>query len=151
MRKKTIIFSVIGLVVIAGGIYGYKEYTRGQVDLENVKPQVTISAADLIKEFETNEEAANKKYLPKEEFIIEVNGDIREVKKDDGGKYTVVLKGAEGTMSSVQCAVDSTHNKEVTTLQPGTPVHIKGVVTGFNADELVGSDVFLARSVVAQH
>jgi len=148
MKRKTIIFSLLGVLLIAGGIYAYKEYTRGKKDLAKIEPRIKISALELIREFESDEAAANKKYLPMDEFIVEVNGIIREIKKDPKGHYTVVLKGGEGSMSSVQCAMDSSYNNQVATLSPEKDVSIRGVVTGFNADELLGSDVFLSRSVI---
>lgn len=150
MRKKTIIFSFISVIVLTGGYFGYKEYTRKKTDLSHVKAGLSIQSSDLIKEFESDEDAANKKYLPKEDFIIEVTGTIKDIRKDDKGRYTVVLQGDAGTLSSVQCAVDSTHNDAIQALQKGTTVSMKGVVTGFNADELLGSDVFLSRSVIAK-
>jgi hypothetical protein len=43
--------------------------------------------------------------------------------------------------------MDSASVKQAVNLQAGTNVIVKGVCTGFNADELVGSDVVLNRCV----
>jgi hypothetical protein len=37
------------------------------------------------------------------------------------------------------------HNEETENLVSGSKVTVKGVCTGFNADELLGSDVILNR------
>jgi hypothetical protein len=44
--------------------------------------------------------------------------------------------------------MDSVHNNEAAILQKGTHATMKGICTGFNKDELLGSDVILIRCVV---
>ncbi|MDX1954979.1 MAG: hypothetical protein SFU20_05555 [Chitinophagaceae bacterium] len=150
MKKRTILFSFIGLLVAAGALYGYLVYTKGNKDLANVKPALTIEAEKLVQEFTSNEKAANQKYLPKEEYIIDVTGTVKSINKDERGKTTLVLQASASDMSSVQCAIDSTHVKDLTVLSTGASARVRGVVTGFNSDELLGSDVFLARCVLIQ-
>lgn len=150
MKKRTILFSFIGLLVAAGALYGYLVYTKGNKDLANVKPALTIEAEKLVQEFTSNEKAANQKYLPKEEYIIDVTGTVKSINKDERGKTTLVLQASASDMSSVQCAIDSTHVKDLTVLSAGASARVRGVVTGFNSDELLGSDVFLARCVLIQ-
>lgn len=150
MKKRTILFSFVGLLVAAGAFYGYKMYTKGNKDLTKVKPSLTIGADYLVQEFSTNEAAANLKYLPKEEFIIDVTGTVKSINKDERGKMTLVLQASLTDMSSVQCAIDSAHVKDIAGVKTGSPAKVRGVVTGFNSDELLGSDVFLARCVLIQ-
>ena len=148
MSTKKKIYLGIAAAVLVGVLgvswYGYKEYTRRNKDLSETKADLQISAADLIKTFEANEQQANAKYLDK---IIAVTGNVKEVIKDEKGYYTVVL-GEEGSMSSVRCSMDSIHQTEAGKLVAGKQVIVKGACTGFNADELLGSDVILNRSVI---
>ena len=146
MTKKKIIFSAIVIAIISGGWYGYKEYTRKVKDLSKVKAHVQIHASDLIASFEKNEQASNSLYLDK---VIAVKGKVKTVEKDDKGYYSVVL-GEETGMSSVRCSMDSTHQDDVASLSKGAVITVKGACTGFNADELLGSDVILNRCVVQQ-
>jgi hypothetical protein len=44
--------------------------------------------------------------------------------------------------------MDSIHNKEAADVKRGIHIAMKGICTGFNADELLGSDVILVRCVV---
>lgn len=146
-RKRKIILFII--IVAAAGIawYGYKEYYRTNKDLTNVKPDVKISAAGLIMEYEKNDSIANAKYLDK---IIETNGNIKVIEKDDKGYYTIVLSDA-GNMSSVRCSMDTAHQDDAARLTVGSSAIVRGVCTGFNKDELgLGSDVILNRCVVVQ-
>lgn len=62
---------------------------------------------------------------------------VKEVIKDDKGFYTVVL-GDTASMSSVRCAFDSVHNSEAAG-NSGRVIALKGICSGFNADEMLGS------------
>src|SRR5215470_13805342 len=99
MSRKKIIILVI-LAILAFGIwYGYSEFTRTNKDLSKVKADVATGAMDLIKEYESNDSVANKKYLG---MVVEVNGTVKQVVKDDSGYYTVIL-GDTANMSSIRC------------------------------------------------
>jgi len=134
------------VVTIGLGVWqGLKEYNRKNQDLQNVKADIKISAMNLIHEYEANDSASNQKYLGK---VVEVDGNIKEVKADEKGFYTVVL-GDTSSLSSVHCSMDSTHQKDAAKLVPRSSTTVRGSCTGFNKDELgLGSDVILNRCVI---
>jgi hypothetical protein len=145
--KKQRLFLLV-LFVAGGGWYGYREYTRTNQDLTNVKADVKIVASALIHEYETNDSAANKKYLGK---VIEVDGNVKKVEKDEAGLYTVVLGDTAG-LSSVRCSVDTLHRQDAAQLIIGSSAIVRGACTGFNKDEMgLGSDVILNRCVIIQN
>lgn len=145
-RKKTILLII--LIVVAGvAWYGYREFSRTNKDLGKVKPDITITSAALIGDYEANDSIANKKYLGK---VVEVSGTVKEVNKDNGGYYTVVL-GEAGSLSAVRCSMDTTHQADAAELAPGSSVMVRGACTGFNKDEMgLGSDVILNRCVIVK-
>ena len=132
------------LIISIAAIYIYKEYNRTHKDTSKLKPDYSVTASNLINEFESDEQSSNKKYWDK---VIEVEGVTKELVKDEKGFYTVIL-GDPATMSSIRCSIDSSHNKEITSIITGKKIKLKGICSGFNADELLGSDVILVRSVV---
>lgn len=144
MKKKSILLCFIAVAIIGGAWFGYNEYNRKVKDLADVKAQVTVQTNELITAFEKDEKAANTQYLDK---IIAVHGKVRSIEKDDHGYYSIVL-GDSSSMSSVRCSMDSVHVKEVSSIKEGIEVIVKGACTGFNADELLGSDVILNRCVL---
>ena len=146
MRKKKIIAVTVVSALLCGGWYGYKEYTRKVSDLSKVKADMSLHALELISAFEKNEDLSNANYLDK---IIEVGGNVKEIERNDNGHFTVVL-GEELQLSSVRCSMDSTYQERLGQLRKGSSVTIKGACTGFNTDELLGSDVILNRCVVNQ-
>lgn len=145
-RKKFIRYIVLPLVLVLGGaaLYIYNEYNRTHKDTAKLKPDFIVTATDLIKEFETNEQSSNTKYWDK---VLRVEGMIKDLAQDEKGFYSIIL-GDTASMSSVRCSVDSSHNAEAMVLRKGSQVTVKGICTGFNADALLGSDVILVRSVV---
>jgi len=145
-RKKILRYIVLPLLLIltAAAIYIYKEYNRTHKDTAKLKADYAVTATGLLKEFTDNEQLSNKKYWDK---VLRVEGTIKDLIKDDKGFYSIVL-GDTGSMSSVRCSVDSNHSAEAVSLQRGSMIAVKGICTGFNADELLGSDVILVRSVV---
>lgn len=145
-RKKIIRYTLLAILLIAAAaaIYIYKEYNRRHKDTARLKADYSLSATGLIKEFETNEAASNKKYLDK---VVRVEGMVKALERDEKGFYSVIL-GDTSSMSSVRCSIDSVHGPEAAGVKKGNTLAIKGICTGFNADELLGSDVILVRSVL---
>jgi hypothetical protein len=145
-RRKIIRYIIISLLIIiaAAALYIYKEYNRTHRDTALLKPDYSLTATNLIKEFETDEAASNKKFWDK---VIRVEGVVKDVIKDERGFYTLAL-GDTTSMSSVRCSIDSLHSNEAATIRKGSLAAVKGICSGFNSDELLGSDVILVRSVV---
>jgi tRNA_anti-like len=148
IRKKRFVRPVVLLILVTigfGAWQGYKEYYRLNRDLSTVDADIKISATDLIHDYEKNDSASNKKYLGK---IVEVTGYVKDVKKDEVGNYTIVLGDSSG-LSSVRCAVDTTHQQDAASLSIGSSAIVRGNCTGFNKDEMgLGSDVILNFGVV---
>jgi hypothetical protein len=147
MKRKRIIYRVIAitlLLFIGIGLYAYKEYNRKNVDIADTKPAYEMSEMELIKEFSQDQNASNKKYLGK---LMEISGNIKKIDTDENGYHTIIL-GSSVNMNSVRCSIDSSFNKEAHSLIVGSPITIKGICTGYNADDLgLGSDVILNRSI----
>ncbi len=104
-----------------------------------------MAAAELVKEYESNDAASAEKYNGK---ILEINGRVKAVEKDDKGCYTVVI-GDNTSMSSVRCAIDSTHQDKASGLINQSSVTVRGACTGYNKDEMgLGADIILNRCAV---
>ncbi len=147
MKRKTLFRYVLlpALILLgATAFYIYKEYNRTHKDTAELKTDYSITASEFIQEFLTDEQAANKKYWDK---VIAVKGLVKNIEKDGNGFYSIIL-GDTLTSSSVRCTLDSIHNKEAELVKKGEETMMKGICAGFNADELLGSDVILVRSVV---
>lgn len=144
--KKRILLAVL-LIIVAAGIYIYKEYNRTNVNISTEKPAFTVSASELIIAFSGDDSIAGRKYVGK---IISVTGMVKNVYQDDRGYYTLSL-GDTSSMSSVRCSVDSMYTKRAASIKPGMNVVVKGNCTGYNEDELLGLDVIVNRCVIEEN
>ena len=141
--KKRILVAIV-LVIAAAAFYIYKEFNRTNINIASEQAAFTLTASELINEFNSNDSSAGKKYVGK---VIAVSGRVKNTDKDERGYYTVSL-GDSSSMSSVRCSIDSMYTDRVTAIRPGMTVTIKGNCTGYNADELLGLDVIVNRCVV---
>lgn len=145
--KGRIILAVI-ILAAAAGVYAWKEFNRKNKDLSDVKPAHSVQATAWIGEFAANDSAANAKYMGQ---VVSVDGMVRQVEKDEEGKYTVVL-GDTADMSSIRCAMDSVHAHHATALKSGQTVKVKGIYIDFTKDDMgLGSDVKMNRCVIAKN
>jgi uncharacterized ion transporter superfamily protein YfcC len=142
MRYK-IILLVTALIVIAAGAYFY--VNRKTQSLTDSNADFKISAVKFLEEYSSDQVLSDKKYLGK---VIQVEGNLKEIERDDKGSLTFVL-GDLTSMSSVRCSIDTTVVIDESAYPVGTAVSLKGECTGFNADDLgLGADIVLNRSVI---
>lgn len=125
MNKKLKIILLVLLVVIIGGsavaYYMWNKPNRSVANEEGIK----VTAAQLVKEYQANETAANSKYLDK---AIQVTGKVNEVGKNQDGKATVML-ASEDEMTGVFCTL-----KENEDIKGGSTITIKGFCSGMLSD-----------------
>jgi uncharacterized protein (DUF1330 family) len=147
MKTKSILrYSIIFALLFAATavFYGYKEFNRKTKSVGEQKATFSLKQEDLLKEFSADEKAATQKFGGK---VLEVNGTVKLVETDESG-YTTVVLGDSASLSSIRCSIDSTQMQTAISMQPNTTIIIKGVCTGYNADELgLGADVILNRCV----
>lgn len=144
-KKKNLLLLALAFLSLAGGaaVYTYSEFNRKAPDLSNARAAHIVTATELINAFTANETESNAKYLSQ---IIEISGTLKKTDQDEKGNRILVL-GDAASMSSVRCSIDSLHNSGET-LAPGSQIKIKGICTGYIADDLgIGSDVILTRCV----
>ena len=149
MSRMKIIMLLLLVTVAAGAFTGYVLFNKKVKNLAEVKPDLSISATELIKKFETSEEEATKEFISKkDEMIIAVSGTVKNIINDEKTGYTIML-GDNSVYSSVQCSIDSLYGLQAGLLKKGMPVTIKGAITGFKADDLgIGAAVILNRCVI---
>ena len=125
---KKILLILLGLGVI-GAAVGVSMWNKPHKNMETAKADVAIQAADLYNEYNTDENAANAKYLDK---TIAVTGKVKEVTTDDGGATKLTLE--TGSDFGVLCELDPMTKHARTDFQPGENVTFKGLCSGFNFD-----------------
>lgn len=153
MKRKKRTGYIIGIVLLLGIlaiIYGYIEFNRKNSSISNEQPDYILNTNELLEAFNTNEEAATKKYNGK---ILQVTGMIKSAEKKPDNGLMIVL-GDHSSSSSVQCSIDSSSVPEASKrISLNQVIHIKGICTGYLADDSglgIGSDVILNRCVIVK-
>ncbi|MFY7900951.1 MAG: OB-fold protein [Chitinophagaceae bacterium] len=126
MKKKIILGVIAAIIVGAVGVWYFVFYRpthfRRSVESENA---VVITAKDIVKEFQTNEDSAYAKYNNK---AIEVSGVVQQATTDSTG--TTILLLSDDPMSNVSCRLKTVENN----IQSGANITVKGLFTGFIGD-----------------
>lgn len=130
----------VGILVVAGILYGLYLYNKKPQNIKQARSQFEITASGLTTAFNTDESNATKQYVDK---IVSVSGSIKDVKIEQGGTATVFLESGD-PMTSVTCSFYDTEAAAVKKLKTGQQVTIKGVCTG----KLM--DVVLNKCSIAQ-
>ena len=133
---KKIILPLIVLAALGAGI-GYYMYNKPVAKLDKAKADVSVSASELLADYEADENTANDKYLGK---VVEVSGTIADVSAE-AGKNKIHFE-TSNPISVVITELDEGNGTEG--LQPGDQATVKGLCSGYL------SDVILVRSSVVK-
>lgn len=125
---KRIVYILLA-IACAGGAIGYYLWNKPQKDMQAAKADMAIDAAALFNEFNTDETAANAKYLDK---TVAVSGKVKEVTKTEDG--TVKASLDTGSEFGVFCELDPLSQHARTDFPVGETVTFKGICTGLNFD-----------------
>ena len=129
MKNKKILYIVL-VVAIVGAVAGYKLWNKPHQDIGAAKADVAIDAVALYNEYNTDENAANAKYLDK---VVAITGKVKDAAKDADGAVKVSLD-AGSDMGVVACELSPFASHARTDFQPGEQVTFKGKCTGLNLD-----------------
>jgi hypothetical protein len=145
MKKKWyFIWAFIAIVVVAGGTGTYM-FFKPHKDFGTSNPDITLTAADLYKQFDQNEAQANKRFVADDKTIL-VSGTIAEIVKNQDGSHTVIFDIA-GSAGSVSCSLMPDQSAQTDTFKKGDKISIKGQCTGIQ--ELIDKQVILIRCAIA--
>jgi hypothetical protein len=149
-RKTKKNIALILLLIIAGAAsVGYYLYNKKHFSVESSTSVADIAATALHQTFVTDSMLAKNKFIGDEvnHKVIQVSGEVAEIKKDQQGIFIVLLKTAtDGAF--INCAMEgSTDN-----INAGSKIAIKGICTGYNFDAGMGipGDVILTRCFIVK-
>ena len=119
--KRLILF--LSSITFIGLVVGFYFYTKKPTDIRSEQADFTLTAKELIKEFDENETAASAKYIDK---VLIVSGKIDDINLSSA---TVFLKG-ESPINSVTCSFYEDEKGKLSMLKKDDDITIKGKCTG---------------------
>ena len=100
MKNWKIIFTVVVVIAIIGGIVGYMMWNKPHRKVEDIKGE-KVTVTELAGAFAADEAKANEKYLNK---ALTVKGTVTETQQNQDGGLMIVLAG-DDPMATVQCTM----------------------------------------------
>jgi len=119
------------LLIVIGGVSAYLMYNKSHKDLKSSDADAVMTAAELVKLYDSDEVIADAKFLDK---TIEIQGTIVEI--TDSG----LLIDGEHEMIGVTCEFENM--AEISDLKVNESVKVRGICTG----KLM--DVVLSRCIL---
>ena len=126
-------------MALAGILTGIYLFRMEHKDLKKVKPDFTITAADLQKAFESDEAAANSRYVRK---ILDVSGIIESVRQVEDKSTNVALKTGSD-FGAVICTFQP--DSDVSGLSEGNSIVIRGECSGYLTDVLLNNCTLIEK------
>lgn len=122
-QKKSILLLTLAAIVVSALAVWYFIIYEGENNRRDPSKEqgIVITPQSIIQEFQTNEEAANKKYLNK---TVEIAGQVYKTEANENGT-TVFLKTSSDE-TSISCRL-----KENQTVADSSIITVKGILTGF--------------------
>ncbi len=138
-KKKALkIIAILGVagLLIGGGI-GLYMFNKPHRDVQSANADYTLSASEIVSEYLSDKDAANKKYLAADgdSKILEITGVVSKISEDFSGQKVVLLKG-EKAQAGVSASFTSETNSSLDDVQLDQTITIKGVIrSGASYDE----------------
>jgi uncharacterized protein YpmB len=124
-NKVRILIIILIVFIVSSFTVAYLMWNKPQREVENEKG-IEVTAAQLVKDYQTNEAEADKKYLDK---AIQVTGTVTGIKNNQEGNSTITL-ASDDAFTGVFCTLKEKAGK----VNTGSTVIIKGICSGMLSD-----------------
>lgn len=121
--KRKVIFIVL-LLVVTAVLIGTYFYLKPTPDVVQAKPDVVVTAKEIVAAFEADTATASKKFIDK---IVEVSGTVKNI--DTAG---AVVLGETGSSSEVVVGLDRRYLDDHRKLKVGSAAVLQGICSGYS-------------------
>jgi serine/threonine-protein kinase len=147
---------VIGLAAVATFSLGFWALSRhfadtnialpGQTDNRVAADDIVVTVRDMIKEYETNESFAQRKYAGS---MVVVSGFLLRLSHDPENKLFAELKPNRGMGGRItaKCFFRFKNESDILSAIPGSPVQLRGLCDGKDGNSVILNDCRYIKSV----
>jgi amino acid permease len=136
-RNTVFLIAVIIFAIVA--ISGYLLYNKPHRDVLKAKADFTISAHELLTEFEADANRATAKYNDK---ILTVTGKVESVKVTPSSAS--IQLSSDGSFYGVNCSFSNNESSNILEIKPGSEIQVKGECKGY-IDDVILNNCFLIK------
>lgn len=140
-RKIKFLVGFTFILILVSVVYHF--YSRKPVGVETTASDYTLESDSILHEFFLNPASASDRYNGK---LLTIIGWLQQV--DTLGTNTTLILGSKRFKSSIRCSMDSIITLNAFSLPVASRIHIKGICTGYNKDDLLGNDLILNRCIL---
>ncbi|MEY4594796.1 MAG: hypothetical protein RIQ47_1206 [Bacteroidota bacterium] len=146
MSKTVKIVLVVLCLILAGVLYGIREFTRTRESTSEIDAVALFKADSLAQKFEDNDSIATVEFGGK---VLQVEGVIEEATSDNG-TIRIRLRGSE--MSGIMCQFEPGDSTIIKDFKPGATVCLKGQCNAYQKVEMLpGGDLLLSNCVLTDY
>lgn len=116
MKKE--ILSFVAVLVVLSGLYGAYLYTKPPRDIATSDSEMSVSAEDLIGQFEADPVQASQHHRNK---VIEISGKVTEIEHGDTSTILILDQG-------IKCEL----HQRSQTVTMGQQINVKGLLAGYD-------------------
>lgn len=132
MNKKLKIFLLVFVAISISAVLVWKLVNKETEDFSNQKPAKSFTFQQIMEKATTDSNTIKQL----KDVLVAVNGQIKKITKDE--KSVTIELGDITSMSSITCQFDNRHLDELTTINEGSQISVKGNITGFSIDTELG-------------
>lgn len=132
MKRFQLLLALLLAVILAAGLFAWKEYHRTGTNITGIKTAVQTDAITMLKEFETDETSANQKFNGK---AIAVTGTVIKIENTDSIQQIVL--GNRANISNIVCQFSANQKEQLAAVKTGSTITIKGICTGMLIDVIL--------------
>ncbi len=137
--KKTLILLFI-LAALLVGYFLWRVYQRPVATLHKLKPEIEITAIQLMADYLQDETMANERYLDK---ILRITGRLQEKKLNDEIS-SLYLDAGDESIGMINCQLEKGEEQKAANLAEGQTLTLKGRCVGLTMD------VVLTQCIIEQ-
>jgi hypothetical protein len=130
------------LAIVAAGSTAYYMYNKPHADVAKMEVKHTLEASTLYESFESNEQKANKEYL---NDVIKISGKLMQIEEKENENTTLILD-AGGLMGGVKCELDTHSGHDLSKIEVGDQLSLKGICTGYLMDVILVRCIIIPNS-----
>ncbi|GEM_PF-4673536 len=121
--------NIVNLLLILGILWFVFGCVCSKKTTDSAPANLTLHAAELVREFEENEARSQQLYQGKR---VRIYGTVNIVKSDNSGGFILIFNTSANTYHPLQCYFSEKYSEQLAQIRRNQEATVEGTVHGFN-------------------